>query len=182
MRVWRRLVVGAAAVAVVAVAPGLRRGRPPERTRGPPAPIEISANITDQRVVISPDEFGAGTVTIVASNQSQDEARLTLDGPTLAESQPIPAGAVGQLKTILEEGDYEVIGRRGVRHGRPASSTSAPSARAHRTTSCCPSGGAAQLGLVGGRRRDEALDPRQAALDVGDHLVELVAGAPWRCW
>ena len=107
MRVWRRLVVGVAAVAVAAVAQGCGEEDFPNDPR-PPAPIDVSANVTDQRVVLSPDEIGAGTINIVASNQSQDEVRLTLDGPTLAASQSIPAGAVGQLKTIVEEGDYEI--------------------------------------------------------------------------
>lgn len=74
----------------------------------PPAPIEVTANVTDRKVVVSPSEVGAGPVTITAANQSNNPATLTFDGPTVATGQPIPAGGVGQMKAVFETGEYEV--------------------------------------------------------------------------
>ena len=74
----------------------------------PPAPIEITAAIDDRSVNISPSEFGAGIVTITISNQTQEPARLSLDGPTVASSDEIVPGGTGSIKTALEQGEYEV--------------------------------------------------------------------------
>ena len=79
----------------------------------PAAPIVVTAKVDSKRVVISPDEFGAGLVNITVSNQSEDPVRLTLVGPgpeDNAESGEVPPNGIGNVKAALEEGDYEVNG------------------------------------------------------------------------
>lgn len=105
----RRVVVPAAALAVALAMGACGSDDFPNEPR-PPAPIEMSANVTKKRVVISPRELGAGPVNITVSNQSPDPATLIVDGPTLATGQPIPPGGVDQLNAVLEQGDYEISG------------------------------------------------------------------------
>lgn len=74
----------------------------------PPAPVALTAAIDDRSVSISPSQLGAGLVTVTISNQSRETLRLTIDGPTSASSSDIVPGGTGNIKTALEEGDYEV--------------------------------------------------------------------------
>lgn len=60
-------------------------------------------------MTISPvraQDIGAGLVNITILNLTDDEAQLTLTGPTEATSEPIVAGGVAYLKTDLETGEY----------------------------------------------------------------------------
>jgi hypothetical protein len=74
----------------------------------PPSPVEVTAKVDDQRVDISPNEFGAGLVVMTISNQSADPVQIGVDGPTAGESSGIEPGSVGSFKFQFEEGDYEV--------------------------------------------------------------------------
>jgi hypothetical protein len=110
MSVWRMLVVSGAALAAALGVAACGDDDHPNEPR-PPAPIELTARINDRDVIVSPSrasEVGAGPATIVISNQSEDPAELTLEGPTDDVGPELPAGGVGQMKTVLEEGDYEV--------------------------------------------------------------------------
>ena len=73
----------------------------------PAAPIELTAAIDSKAVTISPNDPGAGLVNITISNQTEEPARLTLDGPTTVTSSEIAPGGTGSIKTALEEGEYE---------------------------------------------------------------------------
>ncbi|MGI9019795.1 MAG: hypothetical protein ACR2G3_03705 [Solirubrobacterales bacterium] len=94
----------------------------------PPAPILITAKVDDDKVVVSPSDFGAGLVTFAISNQSDDPVSLTLVGPAPEDneiSNEIPPGGVGEFKADVAEGDYEVNG--GERSGaKPAQLTIGP--------------------------------------------------------
>jgi hypothetical protein len=74
----------------------------------PPAPVEITASIKDREVDVSPAEVGAGLVTFTIANLSSDPIEFTLSGPTDAASNEIPPGGIGNLRTTLAEGSYEV--------------------------------------------------------------------------
>ena len=79
----------------------------------PAAPIVVTAKVDAKRVVVSPDEFGAGLVNITVANQSDDPVTLTLVGPSPEdnhESGEIGPSGIGNLKAALNEGDYEVSG------------------------------------------------------------------------
>lgn len=74
----------------------------------PPVPVELSAKVDDRKVVVVPDQIGAGLATITVSNQSADDVEISLDGPNSASSDEIPAGGVGQLQLELETGEYSI--------------------------------------------------------------------------
>jgi hypothetical protein len=74
----------------------------------PAAAVELSAKVSDSRVVVAPDQIGAGLATITVANLSDDEVQLDFDGPNPGATQPIQAGGVGSVSIELEQGDYEV--------------------------------------------------------------------------
>ena len=73
----------------------------------PAIPVELTAAIDKNGVSIAPSDPGAGLVVVTISNQTDDSTQLVLEGPTEASSGEIPPGGTGQIKTALEEGDYE---------------------------------------------------------------------------
>lgn len=98
------LVAGAAALAISACGDDDFENNP-----RPPAPIELSALISDGAVKVSPaKDVGAGPATVTISNQTDDAARLVFEGPTDNSSDPIIAGGTGSMKLNLSEGDYTV--------------------------------------------------------------------------
>ena len=82
----------------------------------PPAPITISARIGDDRVSVSPREFGAGPITLIVSNQTERAQELTLqtdeiggDAPGIEQnSGPINPGDTASLKADLRTGTYRI--------------------------------------------------------------------------
>jgi hypothetical protein len=82
----------------------------------PPSPINITAAITEKRVAVSPETFGAGPIVLLVSNQSGAEQALTFetqevagDKPGLRKSStPIPAGSTGSIQVDVREGTYAV--------------------------------------------------------------------------
>jgi hypothetical protein len=74
----------------------------------PPAPIALSALISDGQVVVSPSDVGAGLATITVSNQSADPATLTLAGPNDISTGQIQPGNTASVKGDLREGEYEI--------------------------------------------------------------------------
>ena len=73
----------------------------------PATPEEVSAKVGEDKVVLSPREFGAGLAVFTISNQTDDVVQLTLEGPTEAVSEPIEAGGVTDgFKVSVAEGDY----------------------------------------------------------------------------
>lgn len=94
----------------------------------PPTPILITAKVDDEKVVVSPKDFGAGLVTFAISNQSDDPISLTLVGPAPAPNQSspeIPPAGVDEFKTEMVQGDYEI--NAGERSGaKPAQITVGP--------------------------------------------------------
>jgi hypothetical protein len=107
MRVRRSLVVPAAALCASLVLAACGEDDFKNEPR-PASPIELSALINDQKVVVSPSGVGAGLVSITVSNQSGDPATLTLSGPNDITSNQILPGNTADLKGELKEGDYEV--------------------------------------------------------------------------
>lgn len=82
----------------------------------PPAPINVTAAIGDDRIIASPDRFGAGPVVLIVSNQSSEAQQVTLetneiDGPgpgTRHRSGPIDPRGTGTLKANVVRGTYEL--------------------------------------------------------------------------
>jgi hypothetical protein len=85
----------------------------------PPAAITVSAAISLQRVTVSPSRFGAGTVELIASNQTATSQRVTLRSqgivpggePIQQSTGPINPGDTASLKADLTPGRYLVTTR-----------------------------------------------------------------------
>jgi hypothetical protein len=81
----------------------------------PPAPINVSAAISDERISVSPQEFGAGPIVLIVSNQTRErrEAIFETDEiggeePGLAPQStgPIRPNGTATLKVDVREGTY----------------------------------------------------------------------------
>jgi hypothetical protein len=80
----------------------------------PPAPINVTAAITDRGITVSPTRFGAGPVVFIIANQTDDATKVTLEsdtsgGPGIKQTtSPINPDGTATLKVDMETGDYEV--------------------------------------------------------------------------
>jgi len=82
----------------------------------PPAPITVAASVTDRGISISPDDFGAGPVRLIVSNQTKSAHKVTLETDELGGSQagikqttsPINPGGTATIKVDVREGTYKV--------------------------------------------------------------------------
>lgn len=80
----------------------------------PPVVLNVSADITDRGVQISPEKIGAGPVHLVVTNQSDSSRELTLEsqssnaGEKGSSSGPINPQGTAEVNVNLEEGDYRV--------------------------------------------------------------------------
>jgi hypothetical protein len=84
-----------------------------ENASRPPSPVDVSVQLTDQRVLASPTRLGAGPVTLLVSNQSTRTRELTLTAPTDsgrgciddgASSGPIGPQGTARLQLSLVQG------------------------------------------------------------------------------
>jgi hypothetical protein len=81
-----------------------------------PPPITLSAAISPQRVTVSPARLAAGTIELIASNQTATSQRVTLrsrgGGGALEQSTgPINPGDTASLTADLPAGRYVVTAR-----------------------------------------------------------------------
>lgn len=82
----------------------------------PPAPIVVSAAISEDKVSVSPRRFGAGPVSLIVSNQTDSAQKVTLETDEIGGSQsgiqqqtgPINPGDTASLKADLRRGTYRV--------------------------------------------------------------------------
>lgn len=85
----------------------------PNKNR-PAAAINVTAAIIDGRVAVSPDEFGAGPIRLVITNQSGREQALTFRtagseaGITRSTAPIRPDGTATLEVDGISEGSYEV--------------------------------------------------------------------------
>lgn len=82
----------------------------------PPAPINVTAAISDARISVSPRQFGAGPIVLIISNQSSSAQEVTFETNELAGSQPgrtfnttpINPRGTATLKVDVREGEWEL--------------------------------------------------------------------------
>ena len=82
----------------------------------PPSPINVTANITDARVDVSPRTFGAGPIVLLIANQSSESQEVTFEtseidgeGPGIQQStSPINPRGTAELKVDVKEGTYRL--------------------------------------------------------------------------
>jgi hypothetical protein len=80
----------------------------------PPAAIVVSAAISDRRVSVSPEGFGAGTVNLIVTNETGASQQITLRSRRLAgagralvqSTGPINPSDTATLKADLAQGTY----------------------------------------------------------------------------
>ncbi len=99
----------AVAVAAAAVTLGACGRDDFENEPRPPLPFDVSVEVSEEAVIFSPAQFGAGIATFTIVNLTDEPAVFAIDGPTVDESEEIPAGATGVLKTEVVTGDYEAV-------------------------------------------------------------------------
>jgi hypothetical protein len=83
----------------------------------PPSPINVTASIAQERISISPREFGAGPVVLIIANLTQESQQITLEtddesttsSPGITQSTgPINPGGTAQIQVDLKQGKYVV--------------------------------------------------------------------------
>ena len=103
----------------------------------PPSPITVSASISQGKVSVSPASFGAGPVTLIIANLTDDAQTITLETQELSQKSGIkqtstvinPQGT-GQLKVDVPEGTYVVgVDRDGIREATVKVSRERPSSQ-----------------------------------------------------
>jgi len=133
--------IGAPAVALVAAlgagASGCGTGSPYANNPRPPVPIVVTAEISNSKVSVSPDRFGAGPIQLVVTNQDTESHQLTLENNQIGGSTagievtsgPInPQGTAslnaGDTQHPLTPGTYSVhVGPPGQPSGQIAAAT-----------------------------------------------------------
>ena len=81
-----------------------------ENAPRPPVTLDITGVITNDRVTVSPDEFGAGPIILTISNQTQESHTIALEGEEVPTEEvgPINPRDTATLQKTLPEGTYEV--------------------------------------------------------------------------
>jgi hypothetical protein len=82
----------------------------------PPAPINVTAAITNSRVSVSPQHFGAGPIVLIISNQSSRAQEVTFETDELGGSEPgrtfsttpINPRGTATLKVDVRKGDWKL--------------------------------------------------------------------------
>ena len=82
----------------------------------PPAPINVTAVISDARISVSPRRFGAGPIVLIISNQSSSAQEVTFETDELSASRPgrtfnttpINPRGTAALKVDVREGDWQL--------------------------------------------------------------------------
>jgi hypothetical protein len=81
----------------------------------PPEPINVTANVSNSRVSVSPNAFGAGPIVLIITNQTTRRQDVTLETdalngkPGIKQSTSItPQGGTAQLQVDVTEGNYSL--------------------------------------------------------------------------
>jgi hypothetical protein len=82
----------------------------------PPAPIDVTAAISNSRVSVSPQRFGAGPIVLIISNQSSSAQKVTFETDELGGSQPgrkfnttpINPRGTATLKVDVRQGSWKL--------------------------------------------------------------------------
>jgi len=71
--------------------------------------VNVSVHIGTERLTASPDNIGAGPVTLLVSNQSGASQTLTVDGPRLQRTAgPNPPDDTATVKVTMQSGDFTI--------------------------------------------------------------------------
>ena len=102
------------ALACAAVASGCGASSDANENR-PPAPINVTANISNSRVIIDPVAIGAGPIVLIVTNQSDASQEITLESAPSASTPGLTetTGLVnptdtGQIQLFAPPGRYRL--------------------------------------------------------------------------
>lgn len=109
-RKFRALLVdGAVAIALVG---GCGSGSGYANLPRPPGLLNLTVAIANERVLVSPEHFGAGPITLTVANETNASQTLTLasGAPGVLQEQtgPINPGDTAVLQASLSSGQYSV--------------------------------------------------------------------------
>ena len=110
----RALALTVAAVAVLVA--GCGGGSDYKNRLRPPAPLNITASVSDGGIAVSPTTFGAGPIVLIVTNQTGASQEVTIESDELGATkpgvtqttEPINPQGTGQLKVNVTEGRYRV--------------------------------------------------------------------------
>lgn len=82
----------------------------------PPAPLNITASVSNAGIAVSPTSFGAGPIVLIVTNQTGASQEVTFESNELGASkpgvtqttEPINPRGTGQLQVNVTEGRYRV--------------------------------------------------------------------------
>jgi hypothetical protein len=103
----------ACAVALAAALAGCGQEDDHANRARPAATINVTAAIIDGRINVSPEEFGAGPIRLIVTNQTDNEQSVTIatggnDPGITQESDPITPSGTTTLEVDVPEGEYEI--------------------------------------------------------------------------
>ncbi len=82
----------------------------------PPAPINVTAAITERELTVAPARFGAGPIVLLVANQTDKARSVTFEtdeiggpGPGVTQkTSPINPGGTAALKLDVRKGSYRL--------------------------------------------------------------------------
>lgn len=76
----------------------------------PPVSLETSGVITEDRITISPDKFGAGPIVLTISNQTDESHTISLEGEGIPPEEvgPINPQDTATIDKTLPPGTFEL--------------------------------------------------------------------------
>lgn len=75
----------------------------------PAVPIQITGVITEERLTVSPNKFGAGPIVLTIANQTDGAHTVSLEGEGIQERVgPVSPEATATIQKTLKQGQYVV--------------------------------------------------------------------------
>src|SRR5436309_14509742 len=111
-----RRVLAPVCFVVAAVLVGCGGGSSYKNAQRPPAPLNITASVSNAGIAVSPTSFGAGPIVLIVTNQTGASQEVTFESNELGGSkpgvtqttEPINPRGTGQLQVNVTEGRYRV--------------------------------------------------------------------------
>ena len=104
----------------------------------PPSPINVTARVGDEDISVSPEKFGAGPISLIISNQTDEPQELTFETDELGGDEPglapqssgeIRPDGTATIKVDVREGSYVLKAAGGAREARIEVGAPRPSAQ-----------------------------------------------------
>ncbi|HWH44933.1 MAG TPA: hypothetical protein VNT32_09395 [Thermoleophilaceae bacterium] len=75
----------------------------------PAVPIQITGVITEERLTVSPNKFGAGPIVLTIANQTDGAHTVSLEGEGIQERVgPVSPEGTATIQKALKQGQYVV--------------------------------------------------------------------------